>query len=160
MDNIEKYIRNYTNDDADIQFDWNGKYSSKFEDKNQELRRIVIERVLQQPHIAPLSLLRDLFRAETQWSRATWCINRCTSTLASIMLTRGKSEVISDFIDGCYQSFDAYCECGNVNISPILAEEIGAEISKLLAAETDGTQRERLQQNVELFAWLTQKSEV
>lgn len=150
MDNIESYICSYTSNNTIIQFGCNSKISNKF-------RQLIIERVLQQPDIASLSLLRDLFRAETQCARESWSVNRCVSALASLMLIRGGVEVIDDFIEGRYQSFDTYCECGNIDIPAILAIEICTKMIELLALETDTNQQKKLQQNIELFDWICQK---
>lgn len=122
MDNIEEYICNYAINDTDIKFDWNGEHSDEFEDKSYKFCRLVINQVLQQSDIVSLSLLRDVFRTETLFAE-TWGVSRCVSSLASLMLICGGIEVIDDFINDRYQSFDTYCECGNINISPVLAEE-------------------------------------
>lgn len=150
MNNIEAYICNYTGNNIDVRFFCNSKSSNEF-------RQLVIERILQQPDIAPLALLRDLFKAETQHSRESWSVNRCVSALASLMLLRGGIEVINDFIDGRYQSFDTYCECGNIDIPISLAQEICTKLIELSALETDANQQKRLQQNIEFFDWLCQK---
>lgn len=159
MDNIQEYIGNYVSNDMAIRFNWNGRHSNEFEDRNYQFRRLVIKQVLQQSDIAPLSLLRDLFRAETLFAKETWCVNRCVSALASLMLTRGKIKVIDDFIDGRYRSFDTYCECSRINISAVLAEEIRAELLRRLTAGTDTSSREVLQSQIDFFAWLAKKSE-
>lgn len=159
MDNIEEYICNYASDDTDILFNWNGKHSNEFEDRNYQFCRLVIVQVLQQSDIAPLSLLRDLFRAETLFAKETWCVNKCVSTLASLMLSRGKIKVIDDFIDGRYRSFDTYCECSRINISVALAEEIRAELLRRLTAGTDTSSREVLQSQIDFFAWIAEKSQ-
>lgn len=160
MNDIEQYICNYASNDINIRFDWNGKHSDELEDRNYQFRRLVIEQVLQRSDIAPLSLLRDLFKAETQLANEAWGVSRCVSDLANLMLIRGGIEVINDFIDGRYRSFDNYCECGRINISAVLAEEIRAELLRRLTTGTDTYSREILQSQIDFFAWIAEKSEV
>ncbi len=76
------------------------------------------------------------------------------------MLIRGGIEVIDDFIDGRYRSFDTYCECGRINIPASLAEEIRAELLKRLTARIDTNSREILQAQIDFFAWIAKKGEV
>lgn len=158
MDDVDGYICTYAGDDLYIRFAWNGKYSDEFLDINQMFRRLVMERVLQQPDIAKLSLLRDLFRAETQWSAKAWCVDLRLGNLASLMLACGGAEVVDDFLEGRWQSFDTYCECGTVDISPVLAQEICAELTRRLTTETDTKRQKQLQDGIKFFGWRGEQS--
>jgi hypothetical protein len=71
------------------------------------VREAVRLAVLADVSSAPLELVRDLFRAETRWSREAWCIVRGVSTLAESLLRRGGPQYLDDYLEGKFQSFDA-----------------------------------------------------
>ena len=114
----------------------------------------MLEVVLQQPDAAPLSLVRDLFRAETEFSREAWCIDNRVITLAEIMLTRGGRASLMDFLQGKCQSFDASMACGCIRIDRRLAEDLLDEATRLLRKCGDDRERKLLETGRETFAEL------
>jgi hypothetical protein len=112
VDDLTEFIRSYTSaKEPRICFDWNGKHSEDFEDRNMEFRDAVREAVLADVSAAPLELVRDLFRAETRCSREAWGIVAGVSILAQNLLRRGGVTYLADYLEGKFQSFDASLGC-------------------------------------------------
>jgi len=108
MDDVAKFVTNYSGADEDrIRFDWNGKHAEEFVDRNMDFRESVREAVLENVSSAPLVLVRDLFRAETQFSREAWGIVDGVWELAECLLRRGGTAYLDDYLEGKHQSFDA-----------------------------------------------------
>ena len=108
MSDEADFIRAYTSaDEARIRFEWNGKHSEEFVDRNMDFREMVREAVLENVTAAPLELVRDLFRAETQCSREAWGIAYGANKLAESLVRRGGDRYLDDFLEGKFQSFDA-----------------------------------------------------
>ena len=108
MENIAAFIMSYTSaNESRIRFDWNGKHADEFADRNMEFREAVREAVLADLPAVPLELIRDLFRAETQCSRESWCIVDGVGVLAERLLRCGGTDYLDDFLEGKFQSFDA-----------------------------------------------------
>lgn len=108
MEHVAEFIAAYTDpDEGRIRFDWNGKHAEGFDDRNMDFRELVREAVLADLSSAPLALIRDLFRAETQCSREAWGIVDGVSDLAESLLRRGGTEYLDDYLEGKFQSFDA-----------------------------------------------------
>ncbi|MHB1038174.1 MAG: hypothetical protein ACYC35_13665 [Pirellulales bacterium] len=169
MNDLSHFIASYSNsDERRIAFAWNGKHAGDFNDGNLEFRKAVLDAVLANPAVAPLALVRDLFRAETEFSREAWCVDNRVAALAGIMLTRGKTEVLMDFLRGKCQSFDASMACGGMVIEPEVAAELLREIDARMKAPTDDEERRLLQVGREVFVertsggsgeWGTQQSQ-
>ena len=105
---VASFIESYTGaDEGLIRFDWNGKHADGFVDRNMDFRGLVREAVLVNVAAVPLTLVRDLFRAETQCSREAWGIVDGVSDLAEGLLRRGGVEYLDDYLEGKFQSFDA-----------------------------------------------------
>jgi hypothetical protein len=108
MNDVAAFIASYNStNERRIRFDWNGKHAEEFVDRNLEFRAVVREAVLADVSAAPLELVRDLFRAETQCSREAWGIVDRVDILAESLLRRGGTQYLDDFLDGKFQSFDA-----------------------------------------------------
>ncbi len=108
MKDVTEFIASYASaDESFIRFEWNGEHAEKFVDNNHAFRNTIREAVLANVSVAPLELIRDLFRAETQYSREAWCIVGNVNVLAESLLRRGGTEYLDDFLEGKYQSFDA-----------------------------------------------------
>ena len=76
-DELMRFIADYKSEEEQhIRFQWNGKHGAEFRDWNYEFRKEVFAAVLQNLHAAPLGLVRDLYLAETQYSREAWGIDR------------------------------------------------------------------------------------
>jgi len=116
--------------------------------------------VLANPAVAPLTLVRDLFRAETEFSREAWCVDNRVADLAGIMLTRGKCAFLMDFLRGKCQSFDASMACGGMVIDPETAAELLREIDVRMNAATDDEERRLLQVGRDVFMERTDGVEV
>src|SRR5215216_2338810 len=108
MKDLSAFIASYTSaDEPRIRFDWNGKHADEVVDRNSEFRAAVRQAVLANPLAAPLELIRDLYRAETQYSREAWGIVPGVNVLAEQLLRRGGATYLDDFLEGKFQSFDA-----------------------------------------------------
>jgi hypothetical protein len=108
VDDVAAFIKSYTSArEGRIRFDWNGKHAEAFVDRNLEFREAVREAVLEDVSAAPLELVRDLFRAETQCSREAWGIVLGVRVLGEALLRRGGTEYLDDYLEGKFQSFDA-----------------------------------------------------
>ncbi len=153
MDDLSQFIASYTNSDEHrIAFAWNGEHADTFQDANYEFRKAVLDATLASADVAPLALVRDLFRAETEWSREAWCVDNRVAVLAGIMLTRGKQSLLMDFLRGKCQSFDASMACGGMSIQPQLAAELLREVNVRMNASTDDKERHLLQVGRDVFA--------
>ena len=96
-----------SSDERFIRFQWNGRHAADFIDENLAFREAVKKLVLESLDSAPLELIRDLYRAETQFSREAWGIDGRVGRLAEHLLRQGNDRFIEDYIEGKYQSFDA-----------------------------------------------------
>lgn len=153
IDTPQHFIASYTDaDEYRIAFAWNGKHSEDFQDTNYDFRKAVLEIVLEQPDTAPLTLVRDLFHAETEFSREAWCIDDRVVTLAEIMLTRGGRASLMAFLQGKSQSFDASMACGAICIDRRLAADLLDEIASRLHTCRDDRERELLELGQRTFA--------
>jgi hypothetical protein len=106
----QTFIADYTSADEDrIRFDWNGQHAEELIDTNLAFREAVVEVVLDDPKLVPIVLIRDLFRAETQFSREAWGATEGLDVLAEALLRQGGPAYVGDFLEGKYQSFDTNC---------------------------------------------------
>jgi hypothetical protein len=148
---IAAFIKGYTSvDEARIRFDWNGQHAEKFVDRNMAFREPIREAVLADVASAPLELVRDLFRAETQCSREAWGIVFGINVLAEAMLRRGGAEYLDDYLEGKFQSFDASMGSAFEYDLP-LAQAMLAEVKLRLASSHDSPQAELWRAGEELF---------
>jgi hypothetical protein len=139
---IDAYINNYkTTDEAQIRFEWNGKHASDFDDKNMKFRQSVRLAVLANLDKAPIELIRDLFKAETEFSVEAWSIVAGVEKLAEAMLRRGGEQYLDDYLIGRSRSFDAHCG----SYFPIdigLAQRLLIALKLRLEAEPDSPKAE------------------
>jgi hypothetical protein len=153
---VRRFIAEYTPaDERFIRFDWNGKPPDEFEDRNLKFREAVFEAVLDNLEDAPILLVRDLYRAETEFSSEAWCISGDVGRLAEHLLRRGDDQFIEDFLEGKFQSFDAHLGTGFPVDLP-LAEHLLGVVRSRLQSETDAEGLELLRSGEELFKdWVT-----
>ena len=151
MNNIDAYITSYDADNSRIRFAWNNQHGERFEDVNQEFRRQVLARTLEQPELAPYALIRDLFIAETKWADEASCVDRRVGELASLLLTRGRAAAVDDFLLGRSLNFDTFCACGLAAIDAELRQELCDAIIERLADETDAPTRSLLEEGLHFF---------
>jgi hypothetical protein len=146
------FVGEYSGDDRQVRFAWNGKHTDGFVDENEEFRREVIDEVLRNPDAAPVPLVRDLFRAETQWAVQAWCVDRRVRELASLMLTKGGAAVLDEFVEGRARSMDTWFECDMLEIAPATARSLQAEVERRLEESAhDPADRELLSDALEFF---------
>jgi|GEM_PF-1947981 len=145
------FVAEYTSDDERfIRFEWNGKHGDDLEDPNGFFRGEVLDIVVDDIKVAPMPLVRDLFRIETAASRETWAIDDRVSPLGEHMLRHGADQFIEDYIEGKHQTFDAWCgayfEC-DLN----LARHLLQVVQDRLQAETDERKIELLKLGEKMF---------
>lgn len=152
MVDVAAFIAGYTPaDEARIRFDWNGKHAEEFVDRNIGFREPIREAVLADVSAAPLELVRDLFRAETQFSREAWCIVDGVSVLGESLIRRGGTAYLDDYLEGKFQSFDASLGSAFEYDLP-LARAMLAEVRSRLAASPNSPKARLWQGGEELFA--------
>ena len=154
---IKAFINGYTSaDERFIRFAWNGKHAKEFVDENHDFRNAVHDAISLNLHETPLELIRDVFRAETQFSREAWCIDGRVGQLAEQLLRRGKDRFVEDFLEGKCQSFDASIGVDAFAIDLPLAERLLEVVRVSLRSETDKDRIELLQFGEETFQrWVT-----
>lgn len=145
------FIERYTPaDEHRIRFDWNGKHAEEFVDHNMEFRDVVRETVLTNLVTTPIELIRDLFRAETEFSREAWCIADGVGDLAESLLRRGGVQYLDDYLDGRFQSFDA--SLGSAfDVDLPLAQTMLAAVRERLQSRPDSPRAELWRAGEELF---------
>jgi len=159
IEDAPKLLIDYTEDDEYyIFFDWNGKHGSAFADSNVAFRRAVLAAVIAEPDRACILLVRDLFRAETQYSREAWSIDLRVRTLAEMLLIRGGVVYVEDYLEGKAQGFDAWCATSHFAHTPELGTKMLAEVERRLASSPDEQRRKLLEMGREAFASWTQPS--
>ncbi|MCE9544159.1 MAG: hypothetical protein K8T25_01345 [Planctomycetia bacterium] len=157
MVDVAEFIRSYisSTDEPRIRFDWNGKHAEEFVDSNMAFRDVIREAVLVDVSAAPLDLVRDLFRAETQCSREAWGIVDGVGALAEPLLRRGGSAYLDDYLQGKFQSFDASLGSAFEYDLP-LARSMLAEVRECLRSSPDSPKARLWRSGEELFAgWVT-----
>lgn len=152
MTEIRHFIANYRMaDEPRIRFAWNGEHGEGFGDSNYSFRKEVLEAVLAEPDAASVRLIRDLYRAETEFSREAWCIDRRVGQLAEALLRRGGEEYIEDYLIGKMQSFDAFLASASFEIDHDLAQSLLDAVEKRLDEQHDEGVRKLLQFGRETF---------
>jgi hypothetical protein len=153
---VMEFIRCYSTDvgESRIRFDWNGKHSEGFVDRNMEFRGEVLQAVLRDVVAAPIDLIRDLFRAETKCSREAWGIVDGVGQLAEQLLRRGGPTYLDDYLEGKFQSFDAHLGSAFEYDLP-LAKSMLSAVQGLARAEPKSSRAALRQKGEELFsAWV------
>jgi hypothetical protein len=151
VSNVRDFIAGYTPvDEKFIRFDWNGVHAEGFVDRNLTFRKSVLDAVLADLRAAPLELTRDLYRAETQFSREAWCIDNRVSQLGEHLLRHGNDRFIEDYIEGKHQSFEASCGA-YFDCDLPLAQHLLRIVRQRLQAETDAHKLELLRLAEETF---------
>jgi hypothetical protein len=158
MVDVADFIAGYAAaDEARIRFAWNGQHADAFVDHNLEFRVSVREAVLADVSAAPIELIRDLFRAETQFAREAWCVTDGVGVLAEALLRRGGATYLDDYLEGKFQCFDAMLGSAFDYDLP-LARTMLDEVRARLAASLDSPKSPLWQKGQELFAqWLADR---
>lgn len=110
MLNVESFIADYTPADRDrLAFASNGKVGSKLCDKNRTFRTEIAKSIIQSPETASDDLIRDLYDAETLYSKAAFGVyHQFLSFLATQLLERGGEENILHYLACVFRGQDAY----------------------------------------------------
>lgn len=149
---LKSFIRNYQpENNARIKFDWNGKHSDDFEDKNMEFRRAVIAMACSADN-PPILLIRDLFLAETFWAKEAWCIDaECVRQLGAQLLSRGKSEFVLDFLRGKNSCFDSSMCCATIQVDVETARTLHDFLSNTLNETKEDKSKLLVESGIEFF---------
>ncbi len=134
-----------------IAFAWNGKHAEQFADANADFRRKVIDVVLAQPDAVPIELIRDLYTAETEYSREAWAVLPAVSQLAELLLIRGSNAFLDQYANGMGQGFDAALASRNISLPKSVAASLLAECEARLEDPKIGPARGRYQVLVDFF---------
>jgi hypothetical protein len=151
-----QFIQSYSSSTGGprIRFEWNGKRAEGFADRNMEFRNAIREAVLANVAAAPLELVRDLFRAETQCSQEAWGIVDGVGILAEDLVRRGGTAYLDDYLEGKFQSFDASLGSAFEYDLP-LARAMLAEVRERLRSSPDSPRAPLWRSGEELFAgWI------
>src|SRR6185369_17804322 len=99
INGIEQFVRDYDEGQRQrIEFAWNGKHASEFQDANQEFRSKAVSFVCENSGQGSLELLRDLFIEESKWSVHAWGAPLTFANLGALLLTRGGVHYLPDFL--------------------------------------------------------------
>jgi hypothetical protein len=152
QDEMTGFIESYDSSKKKaIDFDWNGKHAEEFEDKNQAFRQEVVNVLLEQSITEPKALLRDLYEAEAKWSVESWCVNRNFSRLGEMLLKTGGPVEFEHFINWFARTFDTFGASHAMNIDPILANSLVAEVDRRLETANTKEEKSRLETAKEMF---------
>lgn len=155
MSDVASFITSYSSaDEPHIRFDWNGLHPPEFVDCNFAFRTSVREAVLHDPAAAPLLLIRDLFRAETQFAREAWGVEDGLGVLAEQLLRRGGAEHLDDYLAGKFHCSDA--NMGSAfRADAELAESLLAAVRERLQSAPDSPRADLWRAGEALFlGWL------
>ncbi len=155
---VRRYVAQYTDDASKIRFAWNGEHGDQFDDANMVFRDAVVDCVIDDPARAPLELLVELYRALTEYSGEAWCIDERVEDIGKLMLIKGRSGVVRDYIIGMRMSFDALCATSFVGCPRDVAEECINHVRAKLQSETNDDEIDIWQTGEERFEVLLKHS--
>lgn len=120
MLNVESFIADYTPADRDrLAFASNGKVGSELRDENRNFRTEIAKSLIQSPDTASDDLIRDLYDAETSYSKAAFGVyHQFVSCLATQLLERGGEKNISHYLACVFRGQDAYLSSQCVTLTP------------------------------------------
>lgn len=152
MTDIEQFVRGYgPGQRRRIEFAWNGKHASEFHDANQEFRSNVVAFVCENSGQGSVELLRDLFIEESKWSVQAWCAPFTFANLGALLLNRGGTDYLSDFLDGFNASFDTFGACHQMDLDPIVASSLVRQVQQQLNEASDERSKTKLESGKQLF---------
>ena len=157
---ITEFIANYTTKRrSQIAFAWDGKYGDNFNDPNIDFRIKVIDAVVENPELAPLDLVKDLYIAEIACARETKGIYLKVRFLAGILLNRGGSAYLKVFLEGRIGTMDTFCETAQVKLSQEVATQLAKECQKSAYSAENDYDRHFYQKGREFFEWKAEVAE-
>ncbi|MDB5294521.1 MAG: hypothetical protein JWO31_504 [Phycisphaerales bacterium] len=154
----ETFVSSYTSaDETRIRFAWNGKHAEEFVDSNAEFRSPITALVVSSPNAAPIELVRDLFKAETEFSREAWGIEFGVGALAERLLRCDPERFLEDYLRGKFQSFDAHLGSA-FDVEDALTVRLLEIVQRRLEGELPPERRELLERGSALFQDWTKSS--
>lgn len=142
MDEIVEFTRTYTsNQRPRIEFAWNGKHAADLCDANRDFRSSVDSFICEDPGQAQIELIRDLFIEESKWSIEAWCAPFTFPRLGELLLTRGGADYLTDFLQGCFASFDTLGACHQMKIDPVVIAPLIRELEQRINGAPDEGQK-------------------
>ncbi|MEI8212978.1 MAG: hypothetical protein WCI02_12580 [Planctomycetota bacterium] len=135
MPNEESFIAAYTQADRHrIAFASNGQVGSELRDDNRMFRTEIAKSLIQSPESANDDLIRDLYDAETAYSKASFGVHhQFVSCLASQLLERGGEINISHYYLACvFRGQDAYLSSQCVTLTKDARDRAIATIDTLI----------------------------
>jgi hypothetical protein len=129
------FISEYSADQVShIAFASNGEVGSKLVDRNAENRRAIAKLVIQSPSLASDLLIRDLYDAETNYSKASFSVyHQLVLVLAQELLARGGEANWSCYLRCVMRAQDSYMSSQCVALEKPAAEAAVAYIDRMLA---------------------------
>ena len=120
MINVSSFIAAYTPADRHrIVFASNGKVGSELRDDNRTLRTEIAKALIKSPETASNELIRDLYDAETSYSKASFAVHhQFVSCLATQLLVRGGEKNVSHYLACVFRGQDAFLSSQCVKLKP------------------------------------------
>ena len=152
MGDVQGFVSSYDGSDTSrIRFEWNGKHGDDFRDANILFRRAVLNHVCDNLETAPLSLLRDLYEAETRSSKESWSAAQRLPELAQEFLTRGGPDCVEDYLRGRFRSFDGGMAASSFQVDLELAEALLQAVRERMSTTNDPERVQLLKNGEEIF---------
>ena len=154
-DDVENFVKRYEPSHLGrIDFDWNGKHTNEFEDRNQDFRGEVTSYVVENPGAASVHLLQDLLAAYARWSREAWCAPHDYARVAALLLERGGPDVLPSFASSFAATFDTFCACHEMELAPVTIRSLRFRCQEILSTELSEDDRRQWESMQELFEQL------
>lgn len=152
MPNADSFIAAYKPADRHrIAFASNGKVGSELRDHNRILRTEIAKALIQSPETASDELIRDLYDAETSYSKASFAVyHQFVSCLATQLLERSGEKNVSHYLACVFRGQDAYLSSQCVKLTPSARAQTIAIIDHLmeLAGESAPPYYSRVRDNL------------
>jgi hypothetical protein len=133
---VAAFIANYgATDRARIEFRSNGQLGPALRDDNSSFRGEVCLLLLRNREPASDQLIRDLYDAESQYSKAAWAVrHKIVAFLASELLRRGGTANVGHYLECIWRGQDCYFSSLCVQLSLEERTAALAEMNRLVAA--------------------------
>ena len=134
MSDADFFIAGYTDADRHrIEFASNGKVGPELRDENRTFRTEIAKAFIRAPEITNDELIRDLYDAETSYSKAFFAVyHQFVSCLATQLLERGGEKNISHYLACVFRGQDAYFSSQCVELTPNARNTAIATIDHLI----------------------------
>jgi hypothetical protein len=133
------FIDRYTKADrVKIEFASNGGVGTELRDSNLGFRIDVCEKCMENPSLACDELVRDLYDAETAYSKAAFCVHhKFVAFLATQLLARGGPSNIAHYLACVFRGQDAYLSSQCVELTPEQKKDALSAIDALITSAGD-----------------------